>query len=313
MKKENTIALVTGDMALEGIIARLLGDACVLTTFTSMHSSLDYIYSTIPDMLVVDIGADYASTVSILNEVKGDPIFGHVPVLAIFDDDYALPDWGRLYIEDYIRKSSLEKEVLPKIDLCMHRAERMVEINPLTRLPGNIAINKQIQRRLDSGEIFALAYADLDYFKPYNDKYGFSRGDEVLKMLGRLILNSVKEHQPHGGFVGHIGGDDFVYIMEFERIESASGKIADYFDRIIPTFYDPDDRAKGYIESADREGIRKVFPIIGLSIGVTHNKFRKFTHYGEIAEVASEMKKYAKSIGGSCYRVDKRSHPPQSC
>ncbi len=312
MSKEKTIVLITGDMALEGIISRFLSESYGVTAFTSMHSSLDYIYSTIPDMLVVDIGEDYASTISVLNEVKSDPIFGHVPVLAIFDDDYVLPNWDQFYIEDYIRKASIEKEMLPKIDLCMHRAERIVEINPLTRLPGNIAINKQIQKRLDAGEIFALAYADLDYFKPYNDKYGFSRGDEVLKMLGRLILNSVKEHQRHGGFVGHIGGDDFVYIMDFELIESASGKIADYFDRIIPTFYDSDDRAKGYIESSDREGNKKIFPIIGLSIGVTHNKIRKFTHYGEIAEVASEMKKYAKSIGGSCYRIDRRTYPPQS-
>ncbi len=310
MDKPKTIVLITKDIALAGIIDKLLDDAYTVVPFTSIQSSFDYIYSATPDMLVIDIDGDHPSTISVLNEIKADPLFGHLPAMALFDDDFPFPQWDHLYIEDYLRKASLEDEIRPKIDLCMHRAERIVEINPLTRLPGNIAINKQLQKRLDSGDVFALAYADLDYFKPYNDKYGFSRGDEVLKMLGRLILNSVKEQQPHGSFVGHIGGDDFIFVMDVGLIEPAAAKIADYFDRIIPTFYDADDRTKGHIESVDREGKKRVFPIMGLSIGVAYNKIKKYTHYGEIAEVASEMKKYAKSIGGSCYRIDKRYHQP---
>lgn len=308
MNKQKTLALITKDIALAGIIERILSESFTIVSFTGIQNSLDYIYNTIPDMMIIDISRNDTFTINMLNEVKSELVFGHVPVLAVFDDDFPVPNWDYLYVEDYIKRSFIESEVLSKTELCLHRAERVVEINPLTRLPGNIAINKQIQKRLDTGEVFAIAYADLDYFKPYNDKYGFSRGDEVLKMLGRLILNSVKEQQSHGSFVGHIGGDDFVYLMELDLIEPASAKITDYFDRIIPTFYDSDDRAKGYIESIDREGARKVFPIIGLSIGITHNMNRMFTHYGEIAEVATEMKKYAKTIGGSCYRLDKRCY-----
>lgn len=310
MTKPKTVVLITRDMVLGGIIEKLLGDAYSLVSFGGMQSSLDYIYSSMPDMLIIDIPRDSEYPIGILNEIKGDPIFGHLPTMALFDDDSPLPQWDRLHVEDYMRKSPIERELRSKVDLCMHRAERVVEVNPLTRLPGNISINKQIQKRLDAEETFAMAYADLDYFKPYNDKYGFGRGDEVLKMLGRLILNSVKEQQPHGSFVGHIGGDDFVFIMDVDLIEPASAKITDYFDRIIPTFYDADDRTRGYIESVDREGNKRVFPVIGLSIGITHNRGRTFSHYGEMAELASEMKKYAKSIGGSCYRADKRHHQP---
>jgi diguanylate cyclase (GGDEF)-like protein len=293
-------------MVLTSIVDRLLKDSYMVADFSNIQSSLDYIYSSIPDLMIIDIAADDTFAITLLNEMKSDPIFGRLPVLAIFDDKFVIPDWNYLLVDDYVRKSCLEVELLHKTGLCIHRAERIVEVNPLTRLPGNIAIIKQIQRRLDSNEVFGLAYADLDYFKPYNDRYGFSRGDEVLKMIGRLILNTVKENQPHGSFVGHIGGDDFVFIMDLEYIEETASEIIDNFNKIIPTFYDPEDRAKGFIESVDREENKRTFPLIGISIGAAHNRFRKFSHYGEIAEVASEMKKHAKCTGGSCFKVDKR-------
>ncbi|MBI3592573.1 MAG: diguanylate cyclase, partial [Nitrospirae bacterium] len=244
MNKLKTVLLITKDPVLTNALDRILKDSYKVVDFTNLQSSMDYVYSSTPDVLLLDIKADDPVTVNILNELKGDPIFGHLSVLAVFEDIFVIPRWDRLLVDDYVRKSCLEADMLLRVDLCVQRAERMVEVNPLTRLPGNINIMKQTQRRLDSGETFALAYADLDYFKPYNDKYGFSRGDEVLKMLGRLILNTVKDRQSHGSFVGHIGGDDFIFIMDFDLIEDAAVRITDYFDRIIPTFYDADDRTR---------------------------------------------------------------------
>lgn len=306
MNNLKTIVVISKDMVLTSIINRLLKDLYMTVEFSTMQSSLDYIYSSVPDLMIVDISPDDAFAVTLLNEIKSDPIFGRLPVLAIFEDQFVISQWDNMLIDDYLRRSCLELELIATVSLCIHRAERMVEVNPLTRLPGNIAIIKQIQKRLDNNEIFALAYADLDYFKPYNDRYGFSRGDEVLKMLGRLILNTVRENQAHGSFVGHIGGDDFVFIMDLEYVEKTASEIIDNFNKIILTFYDYEDRTKGFIESVDREGNKRTFPFIGISIGVSHNKYRKFSHYGEMAEVASEMKKYAKHAGGSCFKIDKR-------
>ncbi|BCB96655.1 GGDEF domain-containing protein [Dissulfurispira thermophila] len=306
MTNLKTIIVISKDVVLTSIVDRLLKDSYTIVDFSTIQSSLDYIYSSSPDLMIIDISPDDVFAVTLLNEIKSDPIFGRLPVLAVFDDQFVVYDWDSMLIDDYLRKSCLEVELIATVGLCIHRAERMVEVNPLTRLPGNIAIIKQIQKRLDNNEVFALAYADLDYFKPYNDRYGFSRGDEVLKMIGRLILNTVRQNQAHGSFVGHIGGDDFVFIMDMEYIEKTAGEIIDNFNKIIPTFYDYDDRARGFIESVDREGNKRTFPFIGISIGVAHNRFRKFSHYGEIAEVASEMKKYAKCAGGSCFKIDKR-------
>jgi diguanylate cyclase (GGDEF)-like protein len=185
-----------------------------------------------------------------------------------------------------------------------------MEVNPLTKLPGNISINRQIQARIDGGEAFALAYADLDHFKPFNDYYGFSRGDEVIRITGRLILNIVKNKQPQGGVIGHIGGDDFVFIMDVGLVEDAAKEIIDAFDRILPTLYEAEDRERGYIETLDRQGSTRKFPMVTISIGITSNKQRSFTHYGEITEIASGMKGHAKRARGSLYRIDKRQVAP---
>lgn len=304
-----TVVVVTRDVVLTTIINRTFKDLYAIVVFTSLQASLDYIYNSLPDLIIIDIDLHDSATIGILNDLKGDPIFGQVPVLAIFADNFIIPKWDCILIDDYIRRSSLEVDLPVKADLCIQRAERVVEINPLTRLPGNITIIRQIQKRLDTGEIFAIAYADLDYFKPFNDKYGFGRGDEVLKMLGRLVLNTVRNRQPYNSFTGHIGGDDFVFMMNIESVEEAAREVAENFDRIIPTFYDAEDRNKGYIESVDREGYSKTFPIMTISIGIASNSNLSFSHYGEVTELASEMKKYAKYTKGSCYKMDKRQIP----
>lgn len=301
-----TIITVTGDRVLAGLLKQILGPDYRIRLFNRIESSLDHIYHAIPDLILLDVQPGDTRTLSVLADLKSDPIFGQVPVLALLDDAYPLLGWEPLRVDDYLRRMDLERELKDRTALCIHRAEGHVEINPLTRLPGNITITRQIQQRLEQGEIFALCYADIDYFKPFNDKYGFSRGDEILRMLGRLILNLVKQKQARKSFVGHIGGDDFIFIMEPELVEETAGEIVETFDRIVPTFYDPADRDQGFILTRTRRGREQTFPFITLSIGVTDNRAKPFDHYGRMAETATEMKLFAKAEKGSCYRIDRR-------
>jgi len=306
-----TIVLISPDMALMSIIEKMFQDCYRVVAFKTMQAALDYIYNSIPNLMILDVDFDDHTTITILNNLKEDPIFSQLPVLVILNDsEPASFQWENLLVEDFLWKEEITKELITRADPSTIRSERMVEINPLTRLPGNISINKQIQDRLDNGTEFGLAYADLDHFKPFNDYYGFSRGDEVIKVTGRLILNTAKGIQPKKSFVGHIGGDDFVFIMDLNVIEEAAEEIINAFDRIIPTFYDSEDRERGSIQSVDRQGNIKRFPIIALSIGITHNKYRAFSHYGELTEIASTMKSTAKHHKGSCCRMDKRQSLP---
>ncbi|HLA28254.1 MAG TPA: diguanylate cyclase [Syntrophales bacterium] len=303
MKK---IVVISQDAVVVNLVERRLSPSFQILCFRSMFSALDYIYNSVPHLVIVDFGMSESDSFAPLNDLKEDPIFSQIPVLAILPADYPVSRLFTFLVEDYLLKPEMDTVLTDRVNLCLLRAERVVEINPLTRLPGNISINRQIQDRIDRGEIFALGYADLDYFKPLNDKYGFSRGDEVIRVTGRLILSMVKNSQPRGSFTGHIGGDDFIFIMGLQGIENTAKGIIETFDGIIPTFYDHQDKVAGYINSQDRQGKAQRFPFIGLSIGITDNSLRPFQHYGEVTEVASEMKKVAKQSPGSSYCMDRR-------
>ena len=304
-----TILILSPDAAMTSILAEKLsaeGDPVALSRFSSAY---DTICNEMPLLLIVDAGAD-PETATFLNILKDDPLFSGLPIIALFDKPDAFSGWDAFPVDDYLWKNDVEREIVMRVRLCLLRAQRAVEVNPLTRLPGNISINRQIQSCIDRNEPFALAYADLDNFKPYNDTYGFSRGDEVLRITGRLLLNITKGRQSRNSFVGHIGGDDFVFMTEPALIEETCREVITAFDRIIPTFYDPRDRDLGYILGHNRAGEERRFSLLSISIGVAVSEGNRFSHYGEISQIASEMKAFAKEQEGSCYRFNRRTILP---
>lgn len=279
-----------------------------LTIVEDISRLFDFCLTTIPDLIIIvdgDINDKVISSVSL--NLKADPLFNHLPVLLLLDDIRleSNPETD-LFFDDYIMLPFKRDDLLLRCHLCIKRSKKVLELNPLTKLPGNITIIKEIQKRIDDNMPFALAYVDIDFFKPFNDKYGFSRGDEVIRLLGRLLTNVVKIQSKDHGFVGHVGGDDFVFIIPHEHIETICEEIIRYFDSIIPGFYDTPERDKGFIEASDREGNKKTFPFLSLSIGVAHNRYRRFSHYGQASEIATELKVYAKKFNGSCYKIDRR-------
>ncbi|MCX7913120.1 MAG: diguanylate cyclase [Thermodesulfovibrionales bacterium] len=302
----NLIAVITKNPLVNSLVKTKIGDSLTISIFEDIRQAIKYIYNFYPTLIVVELNDDNKNIFYFLKNIKEDSFFSQTSILAILPDDLIIPTWEDIPIDDYIRYSDLENDLSMRVNLCLSRSSKIVEINPLTKLPGNTTIIRQLQQRIEKKELFAVAYADLDYFKPFNDRYGFSRGDEVIKMLGRLIYNIVKDNQRSGSFVGHIGGDDFIYIMNIDLIEKTTETIIYHYDRIILSFYDYEDRIKGYIESIDREGNKRTFPIMCLSIGITHNKYKTFVHYGEITQILADLKNYAKTKKGSFFIVDRR-------
>jgi diguanylate cyclase (GGDEF)-like protein len=303
-----TILIISSDPSTAAMVQKTLAGSADLTHFPHLQQAFDHIYDNVPDLLIYDL-QDYHESIDLLNTLKEDPFFAHLPVLVILNSGQSTPDWKTIPVEDYIRHEDIEKDALSKAELCIIRSQRIVEVNPLTRLPGNISINRQIQSRIEKKIPFALAYADLDYFKPFNDKYGFSRGDDVLKITGRLLFIIVTNKSVKDVFVGHIGGDDFICIMEPDLIEETCKELIDSFDRIVPSFYDTEEREAGYLESLSREGKIQKYPIMSISIGVAIAQPGVFSHYGEVTSLASEMKGYAKKHQKSCYQINKRTIP----
>jgi GGDEF domain-containing protein len=181
--------------------------------------------------------------------------------------------------------------------------------NPLTGLPGNITIAKYIDECIARSRIICVLYCDLDNFKAYNDKYGFTKGDEAILYTRDCLIAVAKRKEMKNIFVGHEGGDDFVVICDFEYWEEFAKLFITLFDRGIYQFYSGVDARNGFIESVNRKGERQRFPLMSVSVAVVSNKTRQFTRHAEMIQVAAEVKKYVKSIDGSCYAIDRRTGP----
>lgn len=180
------------------------------------------------------------------------------------------------------------------------------KVSPLTNLPGNVQIQAEMKKRLLKKQFFVMLYIDLDNFKAYNDVYGFSNGDEIIKFTARTISRNVHSKCEDNNFVGHIGGDDFIAIVPTLNCEDVCKDIIANFDANVVRFFTEDDVEKGYIEVANRKGVIEQFPLTSISIGVVEADMGRFANILEIGEVGAQVKHMAKSVMGSSYAIDRR-------
>jgi diguanylate cyclase (GGDEF)-like protein len=253
-------------------------------------------------------GAAFEGAAELCGQLKQDAFSAIVPVVILAPEVSAevvlrALDAGA---DEVLTDSMAEREKMLRLRTLLRRADRDVSVHPTTRLPGTIQIERDIGDRIRSGQKFAVCYADLDHFKEFNDRYGYNHGDGVIRMLARLLRDVVKGYSPEG-FIGHIGGDDFIFNIALERMKVACEEILEIFDELIPYQYTEDDRRAGYFLGRDRRGNILWVPIMTLSIGVVTNEHRKFTHTARVSELATEMKTFAKKMPGSVYAIDRRS------
>ena len=279
-----------------------------VTALARGRGAVETLFIDPPDLLVVDAALSDIPGLELVAMVKSENVYRQLPVAFVMDEAALIEDidWCAAEVDELLTRPLTAPMLRARISLTLARASRSLDANPLTKLPGNTSIIGRIQERIDRKEDFALAYADLDYFKSFNDKYGFSRGDEVLMMTARIIVNTVRAVGGAKAFVGHVGGDDFVFILPVDQVEAACQAVVRSFDDIVPHFYDADDRERGFIQSVDREGNRRSFPLMAISIAVVFNRDGRLTHYGEASQMAMTLKKKAKENPRSCYVLDKR-------
>lgn len=184
--------------------------------------------------------------------------------------------------------------------------------NPLTLLPGNVPINEHVDSLLQSGKPFAVCYCDLDNFKPYNDVYGYRKGDEVIQFTGKILSRAC---DPNLDFIGHIGGDDFILVMQSADWEKRCNQALISFANTSSVLYEKKHCSIGGYLSEDRQGRIVHHPLPTLSIGAIWADPGTFGSHYEISEAATTAKKVAKKIPGNSLFVERREqqHPPMPC
>ncbi|HTG47058.1 MAG TPA: response regulator [Actinomycetota bacterium] len=209
--------------------------------------------------------------------------------------------------DDYIIKPFDPIELLARVKGTLRRAKEMRNLSPLTGLPGNIRIQEEIERQVRESHPFAVLYCDLDNFKAYNDQKGFVRGDRLIQSVARIIQDAVLDRNGTEGFIGHVGGDDFVAVVDPDAAEDVAKRICERFEDARADFYESEDLERGFVRIEDRKGVMQDIPLVAVSVGIASTAKRQFAHYGEAVAVATEMKSFAKRQPGSSYAVDRRA------
>ena len=284
------------------------GKAYPLIHIRERAAAVEVALRTLPLLIVVDADAAGDEGAALCRTLKEDPYTAIVPVAFMAGTHAAarVRAWFAAGADEVITPVFEPAEQRSRLDELLLRTERNVAVNPSTRLPGTTEIEREFRRRMDRGELFAVCYADLDHFKEFNDRYSYHDGDRVIFILSRILRDVVKGMCPTDGFVGHIGGDDFILTLSLDRVSEVCSEIINVFDNLIPLQYSTQDRRAGYFFGKDRRGQLHRVPLMTLSIGIVTNEHRVFTHPGQISELATEMKSYAKTLPGSVFVVDRR-------
>ena len=303
------ILLIDDDPLIRRIVTKTLtAEGYQVQEAASGAEGLALAQSQPPDLVLLDLMMPGIDGFQVCAQLRQNPQTVNVPILMLTALDQTEDKVRGLQIgaDDYVTKPFNLDELQTRIAAHLRRSERDLNANPLTSLPGNIAIERTIRQRLATPQPLAVMYIDLTNFKEYNDEYGWLKGDEIIKMLARQITDTVRREGAPADFIGHVGGDDFIALTAPARAEPIAQIIIARFDIEILLFYPEEVRTRGYIETVDRRGNPFRAPIVTVSIAIVTNEQVKLHHPGQVSARAAELKKHVKSLPGSQYAFDRR-------
>lgn len=304
-----SVLLVEDDPSLIKIITEVMEPAnCKVKVVGNAKMAFAELFKSPPDVVIVDINLPDLDGFHVAKELKRNMMLRYIPVIILSSRIDFLDKMRGLdvIVDEYLVKPIDSKDLLLRTQLVVRRSQTHLDANPLTRLPGNTAIVKEIKKHIGSGSPYAIGYADLNNFKAFNDKYGFSNGDKVILETSQIIIRAVQALSPKDHFVGHVGGDDFIFVCGYEKANEVCQTITETFDKTAPNFYSEEDRKKGFIVVEDRRGIVSQFPLVSVAIGMVSDEGDKFSNLGQVNHSLTQLKKYAKSFQGSAYVRDRR-------
>ncbi|MPZ25504.1 MAG: response regulator [Micromonosporaceae bacterium] len=261
-----------------------------------------------PDLAVVDVRMPRVDGLELTRRLRADPMTAALPVILLTAKGLTVDKVVGLTAgaDDYLIKPFDTSELVARVRSTLRRTQEFREVSPLTGLPGNTRILREISERVRGRAEFAVCYVDIDRFKSVNDAYGFGRGDEFIGLLARCLHQAVIAATVPPAFLGHVGGDDFVLVCRPEQVRPVIAQAVDEFERAADEIYDPEDAQRGYLELVDRRGNVQRPNLVTISVGVALSTARRFTDPREVISVATDMKNVAKKEPGSFVAYDRR-------
>jgi diguanylate cyclase (GGDEF)-like protein len=275
---------------------------------SSEKDSINNALAEVPNLIIINADGIQKDALKICETIRKNLDNSITPIIvtgSVKDVDYRVEFLKRI-VEYYIPKP------LNKIYFyyTIKNLSRLIDANRcisnLTGLPGNMQIEIELKKRVSGKKLFAVLYVDLDSFKAYNDKYGFMNGDEVIKFTANCMKESIQKYGEKKDFLGHIGGDDFVAIVEFENARKIGKDIIKRFDKGIIDYYSDDDVENRYVKVLNRRGKLEKYPLMTISVAMISNKYRKYSTVLELGEDGASVKKMAKTIPGSTFLENRR-------
>lgn len=278
----------------------------------SSEEALRFLETSEVDMILISTDMERISGRHLIEKIRENPATISVPVMMLAEENQIsellmIQEWG---FDDFLIKPFSALSLQLRIQINIARIRERLEINPLSHLPGNQAIEKLIRQKIERQEKFSVLYLDINNFKAFNDAYGFEKGDQVIRQTSRILTDTARNVKG-SCFVGHIGGDDFLVVTSPQDEEPFAKKVIVEFDRLIPVYYSEEDQKRGYLRSINRKGKKEQTPLMSISIAACNNLFKNYQSLGEIAQAAAEVKSFLKSQQGSHYLRDRRHEPFQ--
>jgi DNA-binding response OmpR family regulator len=290
-------------------VIKLSNAGYLVVTAADGEEAIQKAVSGSPDVIIINPSLAKRDGIEVCGEIRQKPGLENVPIILLVDqrfDEERFKNVG-IKIDEFLIKPFSPKTLLNRVNSLVTKTRVTKYINPLTQLPGRVHLQDALSGKISDSRKFNLIFCDIKRFRVYNKIYGFEKGNEVIKLLKRIIQEELKSIFPQETEVYHLGADLFCVLTEMINSEVICQNIADKFDREIPEYYLENDRARGGSVITNRRGIIEQCPIMTLAMAIVTNEQRVITSWLEAENIGQELLKYIKSVPGSKFIKDRRA------
>jgi diguanylate cyclase (GGDEF)-like protein len=304
-----TLLVVDDEQSLRGALEFMFTrEGYKVLTAANGEEALEMARVHLPDVIILDVMMPGMDGYEVTRRLRAHYRTRHIPILLVTakgeEDDKLEGFQGGA--NDYIVKPWSKRELVQRVVNHLDWATKQRAVNPLTGLPGGVSILAERQRRMEAGQPFAQMVLDIDFFKAFNDRYGFPRGDVAIRTVAETITRVVDEDGNPEGFVGHVGGDDFIVLTAPDNAESLAERIKEALEAEFAKLYEEEDRQRGSVRVRNRRHEFEDFPLMSVTIALASSTDFEGLHLAQLDDALTELKTLGKGMQGSVVVSERR-------